>query len=480
MIRSSELSRLALDQASPLPVYRQLYARIADAILAGRLAPGARLPSARSLAAQLSVARGTIEAAYHLLAGEGYIVARGAAGTLVDPALDRKLLRPGRDARATVSTAPDAGAGSDLPTGMPRLFQLGLPALDAFPQKVWARLVARQARALGPADLAYQPGAGHWALRVQIARHLAVARGVACDPAQVLVTTGYQGALGLITRTLMRPRDAIFVEHPGYHIGHTALRLAGMRLVGAPVDEEGVDIGSVEARHRGVRFALVTPTHQFPLGLTLSLPRRMALLAWAARTEGWIIEDDYDSEFRYQGRPLPALKSIDRHDRVLFIGTFSKVLSPGLRVGYLVTPAALAQRFVETAAALQPPPAALVQAAIADFVDKGYLARHIRRMRILYAERRAALVAALRLELGSALGIELQAGGMHLLARLPRDRKDEPLVAALNRQGIAAAALSNCGVGRPYAPGLLLGFTNVPARSAPAAARSLARGLGKT
>jgi len=253
-----------------------------------------------------------------------------------------------------------------------------------------------------------------------------------------------------------------------------------MRLVGAPVDEEGVDIAAVEARHRGIRFALVTPTHQFPLGLTLSLPRRMALLAWAARAEGWIIEDDYDSEFRYQGRPLPALKSIDRHDRVLFIGTFSKVLSPGLRVGYLVAPAALAQRFVETAAALQPPPAALVQAAIADFVDKGYLARHIRRMRILYAERRAALVAALRSELGSALGIELQAGGMHLLARLPRGRKDVPLVAALNRQGIAAAALSNCGVGRPYAPGLLLGFTNVLARSAPAAARSLARGLGKT
>ncbi len=478
MIPKAALPGLALDQASPLPVYRQLYARIAEAVLAGRLAPGTRLPSARSLAAQLAVARGTVEAAYQLLAGEGYIVTRGAAGTLVDPALDRKMLRPGRDVRASVSDA--GGAVEGRPTGTPLLFQMGLPALDAFPHKIWARLVARQARALGPADLAYQPAAGHWHLRVQIARYLAVARGVACDPAQVIVTTGYQGALGLITRVLMRPGDAIFVEHPGYPIGHAALRLAGMRLVGAPVDEEGVDIAPLQAKHRGVRFALVTPTHEFPLGLTLSLQRRMALLAWAEQSDSWIIEDDYDAEFRYQGRPLPALKSLDRQGRVLFIGTFSKVLSPGLRVGYLVAPTALAQRFTEAAAALQPPPAALVQAAVADFIDKGNLARHIRRMRLLYAERRAALTAALRAEVGSLLGIELQAGGMHLLARLPRGSNDTFLVAKLSRRGIAAAPLSTCGADRPFAAGLLLGFTNIAAKNAAAAARALADALGRT
>lgn len=466
---------LTLDQSSPLPIFRQLYSRIAEAVLAGRLAPGARLPSARSLAAQLSVARGTVEAAYQLLAGEGYVVTRGAAGTLVDPALDRKVLRPRPQARdASPEPRPEAAG---RPAGAPGLFQLGLPALDAFPYKIWARLLARQARALGPADLTYQPSAGRWDLRVQIARYLAVARGVACDPAQIFITNGYQGALGLITRVLMRPGDAIFVEHPGYPIGRHAMQVAGMRPVGVSVDEEGFDISAAEAGRRTVRCALVTPTHEYPLGVTLSLQRRMALLAWAEQTEGWIIEDDYDAEFRYHGRPLPALKSLDRLGRVLFVGTFSKVLSPGLRVGYLVVPSDLVQRFTEMAAGLQPPPAAVVQAAIAAFIDEGYLARHIRRMRLLYAERRSALAAALQDATGAALEIELQSGGMHLLGRLPRGCRDRQLATELNRRGIAVSPLSTCGVERPYAAGLLLGFTNIAAKNAVDAARRLADGL---
>ncbi len=213
MMSSEALAGLALDGASQLPVYRQIYSRIATAVLDGRLAPGARLPSARSLAAQLSIARGTVETAYQLLAGEGYIVARGAAGTLVDPALDRKLLksRGARSPRAEVS--PTAATA---PLGPPILFRLGLPALDAFPHKIWSRLLARQARSLGPVDLAYQSPAGHQALRLQVARYLAVARGVSCAPEQVFITGGFQGALGLIIRCLLQPGDTVWVEDPGY------------------------------------------------------------------------------------------------------------------------------------------------------------------------------------------------------------------------------------------------------------------------
>src|SRR6185312_14181241 len=460
------------------PLYRQIYGRIAGAVLDGRLVPGARLPSARSLAAQLSIARGTVETAYQLLAGEGYIVSRGAAGTLIDPALDRRLLRSGSAARSSRAAATPAAATA--PLRPPALFRLGLPALDAFPHKVWSRLFARQARSLGPVDLAYQSPAGHQGLRTQVARYLAVARGVSCAPEQVFITGGFQGALGLIMRCLLQPGDTAWVEDPGYDNARKALNLAGAHLVGVPVDGDGLDVAWAVANAPPARLTVVTPTHQSPLTVTLSLPRRMALLAWAAAAQAWVVEDDYDSEYRYLGKPLPALKGLDRHDRVLFVGSFSKVLSPGLRVGYLVVPPGLVDRFTAIADLLQPPPAALIQATIAAFLEQGYLGRHIRRMRQLYAERRTALVAALHDQVRPALGIELQPGGMHLVARLPRGSDDVALVADLVRQGIGPSALSAWGVAAPYAPGLLISFTNVDVKRAPQAAQRLADALSST
>ncbi len=467
MIPALDLSRL--DQGGAEPLFRQIHGRIAAAVLDGRLAPGARLPSARSLAAQLSIARGTVDAAYQLLAGEGYIVSRGAAGTLVDPALDRRLLKVGRIAQR--DSPPRA---SDNPPAQPLpLFKMGVPALDAFPHKAWSRLIARRARALRPLDHAYQPAEGSEELRLQIARYLAVARGISCSPSQILITGGYQGALGLITRALMKPGDAAWLEHPGYINARDGLRRAGMRLAGVPVDADGFDVAWALRKARPARIAFVTPTHQYPLGVTMSLQRRMELLAWARDAQGWIVEDDYDSEFRYQGKPLPALKSLDRGDRVLYVGTFSKVLSPGLRVGYLVLPPALIDRFTQIAQGLQPPPAHLVQVAIAEFMEQGYLARHIRRMRQLYAERRAALAEALSEQVPS-LAIELKPGGMHLLARLPRQVNDVKLITRLNEAGMAPSPLSISGVERPYASGLVIGFTNVTEGKAANAARRLA------
>jgi GntR family transcriptional regulator/MocR family aminotransferase len=474
MMSSEMLAGLALDGASPIPLYRQIYSRITGAVLDGRLAPGTRLPSARSLAAQLSIARGTVETAYQLLAGEGYIVARGAAGTLVAPTLDCKLLRSGAARSPGAEVSPAAAVA---PLRAPALFRMGLPALDAFPHKIWSRLFARQARSLSLVDLAYQSPAGHGSLRVEVARYLAVARGVTCAPEQVFITGGFQGALGLIMRCLLQPGDVAWVEDPGYDNARNALRLAGARLVGVPVDRDGVDVNAAVAKAPPARIAVVTPTHQSPLTVTLSLPRRMALLAWAAATQAWIVEDDYDSEYRYLGKPLPALKSLDRHDRVLFVGSFSKVLSPGLRVGYLVVPPGLIDRFAAIADLMQPPPAALIQATIAAFLEQGYLGRHIRRMRQLYAERRTALVEALQEHVRSTLDIELQPGGMHLVAGLPRGTDDIGLVAELVRQGIGPSALSAWGVERPYAPGLLISFTNVNVKKAPQAARRLADAL---
>ena len=478
MISPEMFAELAVDGASSIPIYRQIYGRVVGAVLDGRLAPGARLPSARSLAAQLSIARGTVETAYQLLAGEGYIVARGAAGTLIDPALDRRLLRSGSAARS--SRAGITPAAATAPLRPPALFRLGLPALDAFPHKVWSRLFARQARSLGPVDLAYQSPAGHQGLRTQVARYLAVARGVSCVPEQVFITGGFQGALGLIMRCLLQPGDTAWVEDPGYDNARKALNLAGAHLVGVPVDGDGLDVAWAVANAPPARLTVVTPTHQSPLTVTLSLPRRMALLAWAAAAQAWIVEDDYDSEYRYLGKPLPALKGLDRHDRVLFVGSFSKVLSPGLRVGYLVVPPGLVDRFTAIADLLQPPPAALIQATIAAFLEQGYLGRHIRRMRQLYAERRTALVAALHEQVRPALGIELQPGGMHLVARLPRGTDDVAIVADLVRQGIGPSALSAWGVAAPYAPGLLISFTNVDVKKAPQAARRLAEALAAT
>jgi GntR family transcriptional regulator / MocR family aminotransferase len=471
MANRSDLSRFALQSGAGALIYRQIYQRIRGGILSGELRAGSRLPSARGLASQLAVARGTVETAYQILAAEGYIVGRGATGTFVDhvipspPAAARRLHRQ--------KTDTEDGRRSAGPADASLLFRLGLPALDAFPRKLWSRLTAQRARAFAPGDLAYQDPAGQIALRRTIAFYLRVARGVACAPEQIFITTGYQGALALIGQTLLQAGDAVWVEDPGYHFGRQALELTGARLVAIPVDGSGLDVARGCATAAQARLAVVTPCHQFPLGATLPISRRLALLDWAAAADAWIVEDDYDSEFRYRGRPLPALKSIDARQRVLYAGTFSKVLFPALRVGYLVVPEALTASFRAACAAVQPAPSALAQSVVAAFIEDGHFARHIRRMRQLYAERRAALTAALQTICGDAMAIEAPAGGMHLIARLPPGADDLAVVARARRRDLWPVPLSPCAVKRPIGPGLLLGFTNVPTEVATKAARAL-------
>jgi GntR family transcriptional regulator/MocR family aminotransferase len=449
-----------------MPIYRQLYGRYRDAIATGKLRAGDRVPSVRSLASELNLARGTVELAYQMLAGEGYFLARGPAGTFVAPGLGNPAepIEPvglaGADGSAPAARAPRRPAQAPHPRDAVRPFQPGLPALDAFPRKTWARLAGRRLRALDAAALAYPDPAGYGPLRHAIAAYLGIARGIACAPEQVFVTSGYRGALELVCRTVLAPGDAGWYEDPGYLQGRRFLERAGMRLEPVPVDGEGLVVQAGERRAARARFAVVTPTHQSPTGVPLALPRRMALLDWAVRRQAWIVEDDYDGEFRHHGRPIPALKSLDRDGRVLYTGTFSKVLFPGLRLAYLVVPAPQAGAFRDMAGHLPGPGSDLLQATVADFMEQGHFARHLRRMRALYAQRRGYLVDALRQTFGARLRVPPQAGGLHVLALLPSGQGDTAWAAAARAQGLAVQALSDWRM-RPSSPGgLLMGFAN--------------------
>jgi GntR family transcriptional regulator/MocR family aminotransferase len=464
---------VVLDRTSAVPLHRQIYDRVRDAVARRVLKPGDRLPSARSLANQLGIARGTVDTAYAMLSAEGYVVARGAGGTVVAPELEAHAIPP----RGSQPPPPGAAPGP-IRGGVPAPFQMGLPALDAFPRKLWARLVARQARTMPAGALAYPDPAGLPELRDAIRRYLAVARGIACAPGQIFVTAGFRGALGLLARVLLSAGDRVWLEDPGFFLTRHAVEAASGRVVPVPVDGHGLDVAAGVRCARHARLVVVTPAHQMPLGVALSLPRRLALLEWADSAKAWIVEDDYDSEFRYAGRPLPSLKSLDRAGRVLYAGTFSKVLFPGLRLGYLVVPEPLAPRFARMAAALQPAASALDQAVVAAFIEAGHLARHIRRMRSLYAERRAGLAAALAAVFADRLRIELGAGGMHLLARLPAGGSDRRLVSLARAHGLAPGALSEMAVARHSDQGLLLSFTNIPADQARRAAMRLKRAIG--
>jgi GntR family transcriptional regulator / MocR family aminotransferase len=471
-VPESSAPHLTLDRTAAIPIYRQIYTRLRDAIATGTVRASERLPSARSLAAQLGVARGTVDAAYALLAGEGYIRSHGAGGTLVAPGLSTLRTRTTGTPRPAMSTrratAPDA-----------LMFRMGLPALDAFPRKLWCRLAAQGAHALNQDGMIYPDPAGHPPLRAAIAVYLAVSRGIVCSPDRIMVTAGYQGALALTGSVLLREGDQVWLEDPGYFIARQALLAKRARLVPVRVDPDGLRVSDGITRAPRARLAIVTPSHQSPLGMALALPRRFALLEWARAAGAWIVEDDYDSEYRYTGHPLPALKSLDAHHRVLYVGSFSKVLFPGLRLGYMVLPDALVAPYIDAAQVTTAGQSLLAQSVVARFMTEGHFARHLKRMRALYAERRAALAAALRIEFGTWLNVELQAGGMHLLARLAPDLDDVALAGRARDEGLHVAPLSACAIRHRVGPGLLLGFTNIPADAAQAAARRLREALGE-
>ena len=448
-----------LDPTAAEPFYRQIYDRLRGAIDSGVLKPGDRIPSARALTKELGLARGTVEAAYSLLAADGYTQARGQAGTIVTPGLRPRApiveTPPINSALAATSFRPD----SILP------FQMGLPALDEFPRKIWARLGARCFRSMQPSDMVHPPVSGLHALRTEIAAYLRVARGIDCAPSQVFVTSGYRHTIELIAHALLKAGDRVWVEDPGYPPTRGLLKHLNIAAVPVAVDGDGMIVADGVKAAPDARAAVVTPAHQSPLCVSLSLPRRQALLDWASRNDAWIIEDDYDGEYRYVSRPLPSLKSLDRDGRVLYAGTFSKVLFPSIRLAYLVAPESQVERFEQITHAFAGGSPELTQSVVTAFIKEGHFARHIQRTRKLYAERRAAAVTGLESVLGEHMRIDAQPGGMHLILRFQGQPSDRQLAARMRREGLYAEALTNWTMAGDGPSALLLGFTNIASQA---------------
>jgi GntR family transcriptional regulator/MocR family aminotransferase len=433
---------------------RQVYQRVRAAILDGRLRQGDRIPATRELARRLQISRNTVALAYEWLAAEGLVSGRHGAGSFVD-AVPVARVRPRTGAtlrvRAVWKAAPAAAAAE-----APRFdFGVGVPDVSQFPFDVWRPTLARQWR-VSSAECLYGDPSGHPALRSAIARHVAIARGVSARPEDVVVTSGAQGAFDLVARILLEPGSQVAVEDPGYPRPRVLFESYGARVVPVPVDDEGLDVAALP---ENVSLVYVTPSHQFPLGMPMSHARREALLAWAERRNAVVIEDDYDSEFRFGGRPLETLQAIDRFGRVVYVGSFSKSLLPALRIGFLVAPPSLTHALDAASYVAGSDPPWAVQAALASLIDSGHFARHVRKMRRVYAARHERILRTLESDFGRFLEPVPSVTGVHLAARLrSKDIRDErEILARARRAGVRFDRLSAYCVGRPQ-PGLVLGY----------------------
>lgn len=422
--------------------YQQIARQLKAAITSGELKTGSRLPSSRTWAQENGISRTTVEQAYGELVAQGWLERRGQAGTFVS-----------QTSPLAVAAAPVAQSGNEHE---PKPFQMGLPALDLFPRALWARLTGRRLRTQSRFDLTLGDPAGEAILRQAIADYLRFSRSIECQPEQIFITSGYAQSMSLILQTLASPGDGMWVEDPGFPLISPAIDREGVQRLPVPVDQNGMDIDIAMHRWPQARFALLTPAHQSPLGVALSLPRRRQVLAWAAGNAAWIIEDDYDSEFRYHGRPLPPLKSLDAPQRVIYTGTFSKSLFPALRTAWIAVPAAQVAAFRQRINSSQCSVPTLWQYALADFIQQGHFWRHLKKMRLHYAQRREWLEAAL---MQYGFNVVPQNGGIQLVVEIDGD--DKSIVARAQQRGLAVQALSDWHITQPGRSGLLMSFTNL-------------------
>ncbi len=468
----SSFRAFSLDSHSTEPLHRQLYDEMRRAILSGRLPAGARLPASRELAAVTRVSRNTVLSAYEQLLAEGYIQSRAGSGTFVAHSVPEHAPA----VPSAPSITPDAAArrlsrmgarllSSNLEETLTMLtanaFRPGLPALDRGPMETWRRLTDRRLRRASVRLLSYDDPQGYLPLREAIAAHLGAARGARCTADQVLIVNGSQHAISLVGRMLLDEGDAVWMESPGYFAARALFESEGMEVVPVPVDEQGMDVSHGIERAPRAALAYCTPSHQNPTGVTLSLPRRMALMNWAASNGSWVLEDDNASEYRYLGRPLAALQGIDTHGRVLYAGTFSKVLFSSLRLGFLVLPPDLVKPFTRARELGDRQTPGLQQAVLADFMNEGHFARHVRRMRTLYAQRLDALRDALARHAAGQLELHESEGGMSRVVWLPPGTDDRAAAAAMSAVHLQCLPLSRYSPGESQRPGLVLGFTGV-------------------
>ncbi len=481
---------IALDSSSSDPLTRQIYRALRDGILTGRLARGVRLPSTRALANDLGVSRNTVVAAFDQLLAEGYVESRVGRGTRVSHTMPDHLLHARAKPRARVAAAPAAHTPSERGARLIEharrksaaeegtvAFAPGVPALDLFPWQTWGRLVASRARELGAGSTGYGDSLGHRPLRDAVARYVAVARGVTCSADQVVIVGGSQQGLDLVARVVTDPGDSAWIEDPGYHGAVGAFAAAGLRVTGVPVDADGMSVAAGRLGAPAARLMYVTPSHQFPLGVTMSLSRRLELLAAAADMRAWIVEDDYDSEFRYVSRPLTALQGLDTDGRVVYVGTFSKVMFPALRIGFVIAPPSLVPALAAARQFAGTQQAVLEQMVLADFISEGHFERHVRRMRGVYAERQHDLIDALRAECDGLVDASPAGSGMHLVGWLTPDVDDADVSRRAAARGVDAIPLSAFAITRVGRPGVLLGYARLDRATMFAAARQLAAAI---
>ncbi len=460
-----DLGMISLTRGSGVSLHRQLFEGLREAILNGQLPVGVRLPPTRTLAKQLAVSRNTVVNAFEQLMAEGYLVTRIGAGTFVSEALPERWLSvevPRQTGQVAVGSHANLSKRGHKIAAIPigsrenvRPFLPGMPDVRHFPFSVWEKLLRQQRHTM--AALGYNDPQGASALREALATHLQLARGLRCSADQIIITSGTQHSLDVATRLLSDAGDTVWMENPGYSRAVAAFQCNELEIIPVPVTSNGFDVEAAQRSSSIARLAYVTPSHQYPLGVTMSAARRLELLAWAAENDGWILEDDYDSEFRFGGHPLPCLQGMDGAGRVIYIGTFSKVLFPALRLGYVVVPRGLIVAFRSAIAHTSRTPNWVTQLAMADFLREGHYARHVRRMRLLYAERQRVLLAEIA-DQQLPLAIDATPAGLHVLAWLPVDVDDVAISAELAAHNIAAPPLSYYSLTPLQRGGLVLGF----------------------
>ena len=454
-----------------MSAYRWLYAALRADILEGRLRPGARLPATRDMAGQYGMSRGTIVNAVEQLKSEGYVEARMGSGTYVSKILPDELLQVAREGKPKPPAErkrqwkiSDYGERVNLFPNLEirpsRAFRPNLPALDLFPTTLWAQVAARRLRRVSRNDLLGCDPLGYWPLRDAVADYLSTSRGVRCVPEQVAIVSGVQEALDLVARLFLNPGDRVCMEDPGYPGAAILFEAVGAKVSAVGVDDEGVRLRKMSLG--GAQLVYVTPGHQFPLGITMSLPRRLQLLEWARKSGALILEDDYDSEYRYSGHPVPALQGLDRHNLVLFTGSFSKVLFPSLRLGYLVVPSDLVDYVSATISVTSRHAPLLEQAVLCDFITEGHFGRHLRSMRQVYAERLSVLLECARQTLTGLLEISGVEAGLQTVGWLRGGVDEESAAVAAAKRDVEVTPLSDYSHGRAAVPeGLQLGFAAV-------------------
>ena len=464
-------------------LYRQVYEGYRQAIVDGNLRPGQRVPSTRVLAAELGISRIPVMSAYAQLLAEGYFESRIGSGTMVAKSLLIRRAAPQSKGKPSGTSTANQRKVSKRCGGVPNVenfyrrrgvkpFSVSQIAFEHFPLQIWNRLVTRHSRRASARSLDYGDPMGSQDLREVIASYLRTARGVRCETEQIVIVSGSQQGLEIATRVLLDPRDRVWMEEPGYSFARSIFGMSGFEVVPVAVDAEGLEVAEGVKQCGNARAVLVTPSHQYPLGVTMSASRRLQLLDWAARQGAWIIEDDYDSEYRYEGLPITSLQGLDRHGRVVYIGTFSKVLFPSLRLGYVVLPGDLVERFLAVRFALDISPPTFHQMVVADFIREGHFSRHIRRMRLIYGERRSTLIRCMGEELGEAAEVPGAPTGLHLSVVID-GIADREIAARASERNLSLTALSSFYMGKKSRQGFVLGFGSTPVEEIPAAVRQL-------